>query len=113
VQADVFYWCTKAGTVIVDEHINLAEFLQCTLCHTGHLVGVAHIHREGQGAFTESAYSLSRRFQMLQAPTTEHDVSTGTRTFKSASGAGSAGSTIRRRPTWAPPPGASIRSPAP
>src|SRR5262249_31744184 len=82
VQADAFYRGAKAGTVIVDEHINLAKFLKRPLHHTVHLVGVAHINREGESAFTESADSLSRRFQMLQTPTTEHDVSTGTGTFK-------------------------------
>jgi hypothetical protein len=81
IEADVFYWGTKAGTVIVDEHVNLAKFLQRTLHHMLHLVGVAYVNREGESTFAECAYSLSRRFQMLHAPTTEHDVSAGAGAF--------------------------------
>jgi hypothetical protein len=81
VQANVFYWCTKAGTVIVDKHVNLAKFLQRTLHHPVHLVGIAHINREGESAFAEPSDSLSRRFQMLHTPATEHDVSTCTSTL--------------------------------
>src|SRR5262245_9326290 len=82
VETDFFHRRTETGPMIVDQDIDLAEFLQRTLHHAVHLLWITHVNGEREGAFPQAANSLRGRLQVLHTPAAQHNIGSCTGAFE-------------------------------
>jgi hypothetical protein len=67
--------------VIVDQHIDFAEFFYSALHHGIHLFRIPHVHGQRQGAFAEPAHLIGRGFEVFHTAAAQHHIGPGAGAF--------------------------------